>query len=499
MEFKARVFDVEQGQNEVALNEQQAKELDLGLLDRVKVRFGKKEVVALVDYSHSVSRGEIGLFREVSDALGVAKGQAVSVESARRPPSLDFIRRKLDGEILSQPEVSAIIEDLMAERLSPAELAAFIVGVYTKGMSTEETVSLTNAIYASGGSLHLKKKPVVSEHSIGGVAGDRCSMLVVPIIASLGLTIPKTCTRAISSAAGSADAMEVFAPVCLSIKDAERVVDKTGGCLIWGGAVNMAAADDKLIKIRNPLRLDPKPLLLSSILAKKKAEGAQYVLLDIPIGRSAKVATVEEARDLAKDFEALGRYLGMQITCSITDGSEPLMDTIGPALEARSVLQTLYGGGSPNLAAKACVMSGVLLSMVRGFTREEGAKIAKHQLESGRALEKFKEIVGAQGGKPDIKPEDIKIGKYVQLVKSKEDGKIAHVDNRNISRICRALGAPTDKQAGLILKVAKGQKIDVGAPLFELYASSREKLDYGLEQLPRFNIVEIERVIIDVV
>ncbi|MFH0834961.1 MAG: thymidine phosphorylase, partial [Candidatus Micrarchaeota archaeon] len=450
MEFKARVFDVEQGQNEVALNEQQAKEIDLGLLDRVKVRSGKKEIVALVDYSHSVTRGEIGLFREVAEALGVTKGQTVSLELARRPASLDYIRKKLDGEILSQQEVSAIIDDLMAERLSSAELAAFIVGVYTKGMSAEETVSLTNAIYTSGGSLHSKKKPVVSEHSIGGVAGDRCSMLVVPIIASLGLTIPKTCTRAISSASGSADAMEVIAPVELQLKDAERVVDKTGGCLIWGGAINLAAADDKLIKIRNPLRLDPKPLLLSSILAKKKAEGAQYVLLDLPVGRGAKLASIEEARDLAKDFEALGRYLGMQISCSITDGSEPLMDTIGPALEARTVLQTLYGGGSAALADKACVMSGVLLSMVRGITREEGARIAKQQMVSGRALAKFKEIAAAQGGNPDLKPEDIKVGKYVQLVKSKETGKVAHIDNRCVSRVCRALGAPSDKQAGML-------------------------------------------------
>ncbi|VVB66813.1 AMP phosphorylase [Candidatus Norongarragalina meridionalis] len=498
MEFKARIFDVEQGQNEVALNEQQAKEIDLALLDRVKVRCGKKESIALVDYSHSVTRGEIGLFREVAEALGVSKGQLVSVEMAKRPSSLDFIRKKLDGEILSQPEVSAIIDDLMAERLSSAELAAFIVGVYTKGMSAEETVSLTNAIYASGGSLHSKKKPVVSEHSIGGVAGDRCSMLVVPIIASLGLTIPKTCTRAISSASGSADAMEVIAPVTLSLKDAERVVDKTGGCLIWGGAVNMAAADDKLIKIRNPLRLDPKPLLLSSILAKKKAEGAQYVLLDLPVGRGAKLASIEEARDLAKDFEALGRYLGMQISCSITDGSEPLINTIGPAFEARAVLEALYGKSSP-LADKACVMSGVILSMVRGITREEGAKIAKQQLVSGRALAKFKEIAKEQGGNPDIKPEDIRVGKYVQLVKSKEEGKVAHVDNRCVSRVCRALGAPSDKQAGMLLRVAKGQKIEMGAPLFELYASSKEKLDYGIEQMQRFNVVEIERIIIDVV
>ncbi len=499
-DLKAKLIDVEQGQNEVALNEAQAKELDFNVLDRVKLSAGGKSIVAIVDHSRSlVARGEIGLFDEAATAFNAKKGQMITVESAPRPPSLDAIRKKLDGGILTDVEVGGIIADLMDEKLSNAELAAFIGGIYTKGLSTEETIALTKAIYASGGTLRFKREPIVSEHSIGGVAGDRVSMLIVPIIASLGLTIPKTATRAISSASGTADAMEVLAPVSLSVSQAERVVEKTGGCLIWGGALNIAAADDKLIKIRNPLRLDPEPLLLSSILAKKKAEGAQYVLLDIPVGFGAKVERIDKARELAQSFEALGKHLGMEVQVVITEGSEPLINSIGPALEAREVLLALSGKGSESLVEKACLMAGVLLSSVKGFTRSEGYKIAKYQIASGKALEKFRDIIDAQGGNPQVRPEDVEIGEFSETIKSVEEGRVAHIDNRLVSRVCRALGAPVDKKAGMVLKVSKGQRVSAGDELFELHASSKEKLALGLDVAKKFKVVEIERVILEVV
>ncbi len=281
--FRAKLLDVEQGQHEVVLHEEDARLLDAGVMDRVKLVSGKRCAVAITDHSWTmVKRGEIGLFKEVAYCLKTGSGAAVFVDLASRPQSLEFVRKKLDGKVLSDFEVKSVIKDLMEEKLSSAELAAFIAGVYTRGLSTDETVSLTEAILDSGGRFVWSGKKVLSEHSIGGVSGDRSSMLIVPIIASLGLLIPKTCTKAISSASATADAMEVLARVDLSLVEAKKVVDKTNGCLIWGGGVDIAAADDKLIKIRNPLHLDPKPLLLSSILAKKKAEGAEFVLLDIP-------------------------------------------------------------------------------------------------------------------------------------------------------------------------------------------------------------------------
>lgn len=501
MELKAVVFEIEQGQNEVVLSEQQAKQLDLTTLDRIKVRLGRKETAAMVDVcTDCVGMGTIGLFKEVADALKAKNGERIKIELLPRPPSLDYIRKKLDGNILSEGEIIAIIRDLMAESLSQAELAAFIAAVYTRGLNTDETVALTKAIYSSGECLRFpQSKNVVSEHSIGGVAGDRVSMIIVPIIASLGLTIPKTCSRAISSAAGTADVMEVLCPVSIPITKVEKIVKKIGGCIIWGGALNIASADDKLIRIRNPLRLDPKPLLLSSILAKKKAEGAKSVLLDLPVGRGAKLTDVNAAQALGKDFSAIGSLLGMKIESTITDGSGPLIETIGPALEARTVLETLSNQYNHALLEKSCLMSGILLSLAKGVTKEEGYKMAKQQVASGKALEKFREIIEAQGGNPDVKPEDLKPGKYKLVVKAQADGKVEHVDNRAISRICRALGAPQDKKAGMIFLVNKGEQVETGDPVFELYAENKDKLDFAKEQLETIDVIEIERIILDVV
>ncbi|MFH0922775.1 MAG: thymidine phosphorylase [Candidatus Micrarchaeota archaeon] len=498
-EFTAVVIDVDQGQNEIVLSEADAQNMEIGVLDRVRLTLGKKSVLAIVDVSHrALKQGQIGLFHEVAEALDAKNGSKILICSAKRPASLDAIRKKLDGGILDEHEISEIISDLMHEQLSQAELAAFVSGIYTRGMTTEETVALTNAIFASGGQMAHFKSPIVSEHSIGGVAGDRSSMLLVPIIASLGIVIPKTCTRAISSAAGTADVMEVFCPVALSLEQAQTAVEKTGGCLAWGGNMDMAAADDRLIKIRNPLHLDPQPLLLSSILAKKKAEGAEFVLIDLPEGRGAKLASVEAARALARDFEALGAKLGMKIQCTITDGSEPLSEFAGPALEARNVLSLLTKKSNGPLLEKALIMSGLLISLVKGVPKEDGYLMAKHQFTSGKALEKFWEIVKAQGGK-QISIDDIKIGEFTHLVTSNEQGKIAHVDNRAVSRLCRSLGAPQDKRAGIELHVSKGKQVDEGSPLVTLYASSQEKLDFGLSQFNELKLVEIERIVLDVV
>ncbi|MFH1056392.1 MAG: AMP phosphorylase [Candidatus Micrarchaeota archaeon] len=500
MELKAVILDIEQGQNEIVLNEVQAKQMDVWILDRVKVKLRSREVNAIVDVcTTSLKHGEIGLFNEVACALKAKNGDKITVGLTQRPASLDYVRKKLDGGILSDAEINAIISDLTAEKLSQAELAAFIVAVYTKGLNTDETVGLTKAIFSSGKQLYFKSRNVVSEHSIGGVAGDRVSMILVPIIASLGITIPKTCSRAISSAAGTADVMEVFCPVMLPMDKVEKAVKKTNACLVWGGGLNMASADDKLIKIRNPLRLDPKPLLLSSILAKKKAEGAKFVLIDLPVGRGAKISDEKKARELAKDFSALGSLLGMKVESTITDGSEPLIETIGPVLEARTVLETLDGQANHALLEKSCLMSGILLSMVKGISREEGYKIAKQQVSSGKALAKFRQIIEAQGGNPNVKPQDLVPGKFKLVVKSQEEGKVEHIDNRAISRVCRALGSPQDKKAGMIFLVSKGEHVEAGDPLFELYSQNKEKLAFALEQLETVKIIEIERIILDVV
>ena len=499
-EFRVKVLDIEAGHNEVVLNENDAQCMDVDLLDRVKLTFGRSEETAIVDFSHGFVRsGEVEVFLEIAEKLGVKTGDIVKLEPTNRPESLDFIRKKLDNKVLTPVEIKAIIEDLMHEHLSNAELAAFISAVYINEMNMDEITALTNAIYESGERLDFPKNQIViTEHSIGGVAGDRVSVLIIPILASLGLTAPKTCTRAISSAAGTADTLEVICPVSLTIEQIKSTLKKTGCCLVWGGAVNMAVADDKLIKIRNPLHLDPKCLLLSSILAKKKAEGATHFILDIPVGRGAKIADAKLGKELALDFQNLGTKIGMKVQVLITDGSEPVSMDVGPALEARAIIKA-FKTGEGMLAQKACTIAGAALSLVKGIRREEGYMIAMHQMTSGKAYAKFKDMITAQGGNPEISENDISIGQITCEVKSDADGKVDHIDNKAISRIVRALGAPSDKEAGISIKVHLGSQIKKGDTLYVMYTTSESKLAYAKEQVKNYQVVEVEKIIIDTI
>ncbi len=503
MDFKAKLIEIEPGYNVVVINEETASSLGFDVSDRVLVKVDGRSAVAIVDHTrHFVKNHELGVFQDLAKTLFIEEGMTISVEPTPLPASLEYIRKKLDGGVLSEQEIRTIIGDVMSQKLSAAELASFVSAVYTKGFSTDETTSLTQAIIDSGETITPPFQPVASEHSIGGVAGGRSSMLLVPIIASLGICVPKTASRAISSASATADVMEVLAPVSLNSTQIMDVLRRAGACIVWGGAVNMAAADDKLIQIRRPLRLDPQPLLIASILAKKKAEGAQFVVFDIPVGRGVKIADAEKGRELARTFEVFAEKLGIRAVSTISDGSEPLMYSLGPAFEARGVIETLQSRGKKgeiSLLEKACIGSAALLAIIRGITREEGYNIAKQQVENGKAYEKFQQIIEAQGGNPHVKPEEIAVGSHREAVFCNGQGRISHIDNQAVSRVLRALGAPKDKKAGLVIKVRKGQQVMQGEELFELYATTPELLANGIDASKKVSVIELEKIVLEVV
>lgn len=497
--FRAKPIDVSTGGTSVVvLTEDDAKDMDVSPMDRVKITFENREAIAIVDLTKGyVQKGEVGVFIEATQKLKLSRGKTIFLEPIEKPASVAFIKRKMEGFPLTKEEIDVIIRDVMDDRLSDVELTAFMTSVYIKGLSSEEIVDLTKAIVASGGVLEFRRRPVLSKHSIGGVPGNRTSMIIVPIVASAGLLIPKTSSRAITSPAGTADTMEVLAPVDLSEEKIMNVVNKTNGCLVWGGAVNLAAADDKLIRIRHPLKLDPRGVLLASILAKKKAEGATHVLVDIPIGKGAKIYTKKEAEDLAKDFMDLGTKLDMEIQCIITPGYDPVGAAIGPALEAREILRILEGQKiSLDLIEKSLVMAGILLEMGGKADVGKGRTMAQHILDSGRALQKFKEIIAMQGGNPKVKSEDVKIGKYFSDITSSETGRIHYLNVSSLSAIARVAGAPKDTGAGLYMHVEKGDKIRKGQKILTIYAESDRKLQAAKELYTRLQPVELEKVIL---
>ncbi|HSQ52858.1 MAG TPA: thymidine phosphorylase, partial [Acidobacteriota bacterium] len=312
----------------------------------------------------------------------------------------------------------------------------------------------------------------LDKHSIGGVPGDKTTILVIPIVAAAGFTIPKTSSRAITSPAGTADRVEVLCPVNLSCEEMQKVVKKTNACLAWGGALDLAPADDLLIQVEYPLSIDP--LLLPSIMSKKKAIGADYVVVDIPTGRGAKIKTIGEAQSLAQEFIELGKRLDMNIQCAVTFGEQPIGYAIGPALEAKEALSTLMGKGPIDLVNKAASLAGLLFEMM-GISN--GAQKAKSLIKSGKAEKKLREIIAAQGGNPEVKPEDIETGPETIAVTTKEKGRVQWINNRAMAQIAREAGAPKNRGSGVLLNKKLGNKVTESDVIYTIFSENTQKLN----------------------
>ncbi len=498
LNLKVKPLDMETGRNIVVLHEQDAEELGHFAGDRVKLATPKATLVAIANTTkRMVQRGEIGAFMEVTEALGLKSGDSVSVTLTPRPQSVDFIRKKISGQQLAAEEVNAVVDDIVAGNLSSTELAAFVVSEYIRGMSMSEVVALTRRMVDSGDKLELDVSPVLDVHSIGGVPGNKYSLVTVPIVAAAGLSVPKTSSRAITSAAGTADVMEVLANVTLSLDEIKRNVERVGAVLAWGGAVRLAPADDIIIGAERMLGVDPRCQLLASVMSKKLAVGADHILIDIPTGHGAKVEAMDQARSLAHDFMELGRRLDVQVEVAITYGGQPVGYAVGPALEAREALETLRGNGPGSLVEKATSLAGAMLELGGAASPGMGRQMANDVLKSGKAYQKMRGIIEAQGGNPDVKPEDIPIGDKKEIVLAPFDGYVKRIDNERINEIARAAGAPRDKGAGLRVILKEGRKVNKDEPLLEIYAEHETKLDDALSIAKRHPPIVIEGMLLE--
>lgn len=460
------------------MNKRDAQLIDLYPGDRIRIKKNGKDVISVVDFSedHFISRGEIGLFDEVLKNLNTKKGN-VDVSLAKRLKSLGYIKKKLEGKKLNKKEIFEIIKDVNSNNLNEIELTYFVSGCYSHGLSMKEIENLTDAIVKAGHVLKLNKHPIIDKHCIGGIPNNRTTMIVVPIIASLGYTMPKTSSRAISSPAGTSDTMESLAKVNFEVDEIKKIVEKTNGCMVWGGGVDLASADDKMIKVRNPLRLDPYGLLLASIMAKKKAVNASHVLIDIPCGRNAKIENKREAIKLKRKFIELSRHLNLKVKVIITDGKQPIGNGVGPNLEAIDVLKVLMGIGPVDLRDKAIKMATAILKMLNV---KNARKKALDSLNSGKAYKKMKEIIKAQKGRI-FKPEQLKCGKFRKDILSSKSGTVRILDNKDVSKIARVSGAPIDKTAGVYLYKKLKDNVKKGEVLFTIYSGSRKRLNYAVE------------------
>ncbi len=491
MKLKAKYVNLSTGGPIIAvLNEEDAKKIDLYALDRVKIRRLKseKDIVAAVDIStKGIRPGEIGLFQETVKKLDVAEGTHVEVQPTERPKSLDYIKKKLDGETLTKEEINQITEDILENNLSETEVTYFVAAAYTIGMNLKEAIDLTHAIVDKGYKIKLDREIILDKHCAGGVPGNRTTLIVVPVVAALGYTIPKTSSRAITSAAGTADTMEVLCPVCISHERILKTIKETNACIIWEAALNPMGVDELFIKIRHPLSIDPEGLLLASIMAKKNmknAVGATHVIVDLPYGEGAKT-TYKQAKALRKKFVKIGKQLGMKIKVMLTDGSQPIGNGVGPVWEAKDVLSVLQGGGPDDLREKSIMLATNLLKMAGLKNAEEKVR---EVIDSGEAYKKFLQIIQAQGGSKNIR---LPKPNYFHRITSNKQGVVTRIDNQLIAKIARIAGAPKDKAAGLYLRVHTGTKVKKGKELFTIYAENKKKLEYAVKLAQQTEVIKV--------
>ncbi|MFT4891541.1 MAG: AMP phosphorylase [Halobacteriales archaeon] len=467
MKFDAENVDLGTRAPTVILNGSDAEELGVNPLDRIQIHWNGETHIGIVEVTDEiVAEGTLGVTRRLGHIDG-----AVDVTHAPKPGSVHYIKKKLNGVELEADDLRTIIEDIDQDRLSDIELSAYVAGIYSEGLSFEETKNLTEAMTEVGDVIEWNNDVIADKHSIGGVAGNRVTPIVVPIVAAAGVTIPKTSSRAITSPAGTADTMEVFCDVAFDLDELKSIVGETDGCLAWGGALDISPVDDKIIRAENPLSLDPPGQVIASVLSKKESAGSTHVVIDVPYGEGAKVESLASARELAWDFKQVGAHFGMEIECTITRGEQPIGHGIGPILEARDVLEVLQGGGPESLRLKSLRLAHILLE---SCGVEESAR---EILDSGRALERFRDIVAAQNGDPDVATEDLVPGDETLTVRAERDGVVTHVDNRLISDIARRAGAPTDQGAGIQLQVDVGEPVAADDPLFRVHAEQAPKLD----------------------
>lgn len=476
MKLKVKILGMNAGDKSIAvLHEDDAAELGMRSLGRVLIQSGGKDCVAIINTStKAVNRGEVGIFDEIVNKLGLKEGAQVELSAASFPKSISYIKSKLRGMKLSEEELFQIVRDTVDGKLSDIELASFVTALNNFGFDMEETVNMSKAMVATGHSLEMKNSYIVDKHSIGGVPGDKTSLLLVPIVAACGLTIPKTSSRAITSAAGTADRAEVLMPVDLNIEEMKTVVRNTHGCIVWGGALDLAPADDIFIQIECPLSIDP--LMIPSIMSKKKAVGTECLVIDIPCGRGTKVKTIGDADLLAKSFIEVGNRMGIKTQCAVTYGEQPIGTTIGPALEAKEALEIIMRKKAvPDSVDKVTHIAHMILEMAG---KDNANKIVEDVLKSGKAEEKLREIIFNQGGDGDIKPEDIEIGKYGLDVYADRKGIVLWMDNHKLVSIARAAGCPKDKGAGIQLYKKIGDSADKGERLFTVYSEKSRKLKH---------------------
>lgn len=459
---------------------------------RVRVTLNDCSIVATLNTidTNLLRHNEASLSEYAWNLLSAHEGDLISITHPKPLDSLSYIRSKIYGHELKACQTKQIIDDLVSGQLSDINIAMYIAASAGDKISKKEVLDLTKAMVDAGQRLTWNAPLVVDKHCVGGLPGNRTTPIIVAIVAAFGLIIPKTSSRAITSPAGTADTMEVFTEVNLDIPSMKKVVEKENGCVVWGGSMALSPADDLLIRIERTVNIDSEGQMVASILSKKIAAGATNLVIDMPIGTTAKIRSIARAEYLKKFLISIAKEFGIETKVIFTDGSQPIGRGIGPVLEALDVLSVLNRDkhAPRDLREHALMLAGQIIEFSSNVAPSQGIIIATDILDSGKAFLKFQAICEAQGGLRDIPKAAL-----MHTIESKLSGTIVNIDNRLIARVAKLAGAPKSKSAGVKLLVPLHSVVSRSEPLFELYAETQSELNYVLDFLKQgHEIFQIE-------
>ncbi len=482
--LKSKHVNIRTGSAWVALvNKIDSERLGIMPGDELKIEWKDKITEVAVDITEDlVLEGEIGLFTDIVEKYNISDQELLTLSFAKRAPSLKAIYKKLKGEKLNFNEIYLIVKDIVDRRLNNVEVAFFVAPSFNeKSFQLDEIYYMTKAVAMLGDNLKFGDI-VADKHSTGGLPGNRLTPLVVSMVGSFGVCIPKTSSRAITSPAGTADSMETIMKVDFTTEEIKQIVKENNACLVWGGSLRLAPADDIIIEVTRDLGIEPYSKMVVSVMSKKVAMGITDLVIDIPVSKGAKIPDMETARKIEKLFLFLSRKFKIRASVMISKTFGPIGRGIGPALEARDVLRVLQQKDDRplDLEIKSIKQAGRLLEMTKVARKGKGEEMAKTNLKNGLAFQKMMNIVKSQQGNFAMDSEDVKLGEYFFEVKAKEDGFVNAINNRDIVEICSLLGTPKLQGSGVYLNKTVAEKYQKGDTLFTMYSESEARLNMAI-------------------
>lgn len=448
-------------------------------LTRVQVTHNNKTIVATLAIIHSdvMSENDASLSESAWKEFDAKEGDFITLSHLPPVTSFKHVRSKIFGNEIEEHAFYEIIQDIVVGKYSNVEISSFITACSRDNLNIHEIIALTKAMVTTGKQIHWDYPRIMDKHSVGGIPGNRTTPIVVAIIAAAGMIIPKTSSRAITSPAGTADTVETMTPVDLDINKMREVVAKEGGCMVWGGKLGISPADDIIIRVERPLDLDPEGQMIASVLSKKAAVGATHVVIDIPVGPTAKIRSNQDFLKLKEYFTTIGRAVNLTVEVIKSDGIQPLGKGIGPALEAKDILSILQNDkmAPHDLKNKALMLAGAILELGQKASLGKGKEMARQILESGKAFKKFIAICEAQGGFHEP-PAAL----YTYDIVATHSGTVAEIDNRNLALVAKLAGAPHDPAAGIEFFAKQNMPIEKGQTLYRIHAVTKGGLEYSV-------------------